>query len=393
MEQTIGRKMICAAILVITAVFLSFADQTAMAGASGDYAYTVNTDGVSVTITGYTGMGGDVNIPDALDGKTVSGIGSDLFTSVNLTSITIPKSVLTIECGAFWECRSLQSIQIDADNPNYKNVDGIAFSKDGTVLVHYPAAIKGNAYTPPDTVTVIADNAFDHNQNLQSITLTQNVTQIGNSAFWRCDALTGFTIPQSVTTIGNSAFANCSLVTAFTVEAGNTAYKSMDGVLFDISGTNLLQCPAGKTGSYSVPAGVTKLKSGSFRGCSQLTNVTVSNDVTGIEDCVFAYCDNLTDVSLGEGIQMIGYAAFQGCAALTSITLPASITQIDNSVFDSCSSLLEAYFLGNAPAMGENVFSGCADSFTVYHLNTGTGFTNPWNGYQTAVFDLKSANQ
>jgi hypothetical protein len=390
MEQSTGRKMM-RVILVMTAVFLSIAIQTGIAGSSGDYAYTVNAGGASVTITGYTGMGGDIRIPDTLDGKTVSGIGSDLFTSVSVTSVTIPKGVLTIECGAFWECRSLQSIQIDADNPNYKSVDGIVFSKDGTILVHYPAAKKGDSYTTPDTVTAIGDSAFDHNQNLQSITLTENVTQIGNSSFWRCNALTGFAIPQSVTMIGNSALANCGLVTAITVEAGNTAYKSMDGVLFDIGGKALLQCPAGKTGSYSVPTGVQVLKSGSFRGCCQLTNVIVSNDVSGIEDCVFAYCDNLKDMNLGESVQMIGYAAFQGCAALTGITLPASIAQMDNSAFDSCSSLHGAYFMGNAPVMGENVFSGCADGFTVYHLNTGTGFTNPWNGYLTAVFDKDAA--
>lgn len=386
MKKSIGRKRICV-LLAVTAVFLSNAIQTAIAGAFGGFSYTVNTDGSTVSITGYTGMGGDIAIPDTLDGNTVTGIGSDLFTKVNVTSVTIPKGVLTIDCGAFWECRSLQSIQIDADNPNYKSADGIVFNKEGTVLVHYPAAKEGNDYTVPDAVTAIGDSAFDHNQNLQSITLTQNITQIGNSAFWRCDALTGFTIPKNVTMIGNSAFANCSRVTAFKVEEGNTVYKSADGVLFDIGGKTLLQCPAGIAGSYSVPAGVTKLKSGSFRGCIMLTNITVSNSVTGIEDCVFAYCDGLTDMDLGEGVQVIGYAAFQGCSILKSITLPASITQLDNSVFDSCGSLLEACFMGNAPFMGENVFSNCADGFTINHLNTGTGFTNPWNGYQTAVFD------
>jgi hypothetical protein len=182
MLQSTGRKRIFV-LLAMTVVLLSFAIQTAMAGALGSFAYALNEGGATVTITGYTGLGGDINIPDSLDGKMVTGIGSDLFTSVSVTTVKIPKSVLTIDCGAFWECRSLQNIQVDTDNPNYQSTDGIVFSKDGTVLVHYPAAKKGAAYTVPDTVTTIGGNAFDHNQYLQSITLTENVIQIGNSAF------------------------------------------------------------------------------------------------------------------------------------------------------------------------------------------------------------------
>ncbi|MFZ9012413.1 MAG: hypothetical protein ACO20W_11040, partial [Anaerohalosphaeraceae bacterium] len=52
---------------------------------SGDYEYTNNGDG-TCTITGYTGPGGDVTIPDTLNSLTVTHIGFQAFYSK--TSLT-----------------------------------------------------------------------------------------------------------------------------------------------------------------------------------------------------------------------------------------------------------------------------------------------------------------
>ena len=50
-----------------------FLSSSAFALQSGDFTYTVS--GGTVTITEYTGAGGDVVIPDAIDGMPVVGIG------------------------------------------------------------------------------------------------------------------------------------------------------------------------------------------------------------------------------------------------------------------------------------------------------------------------------
>jgi len=49
--------------------------------------------------------------------------------------------------------------------------------------------------------------------------------------------------------------------------------------------------------------------------------------------------------------------------------------------------LTAAYFYGNAPNLSTEVFLSCASGFTVYYLASSTGFSNPWYGYPTAVFD------
>src|SRR6266404_1387018 len=91
------------------------------------YDYTYVFDGAEIIITGYTGPGGDVAIPDYIDGYPVTIIGSYAFfgvtslTSVGvaafgpctrLTSVTILNGADSIRHGAFYGCTSLTSITI-----------------------------------------------------------------------------------------------------------------------------------------------------------------------------------------------------------------------------------------------------------------------------------------
>ena len=61
----------------------------------GDFVYTVS-DG-NATITGYNGAGGEVAIPETVNGNTVVAIGDSAFSGqTGITGITIPKTVTSI---------------------------------------------------------------------------------------------------------------------------------------------------------------------------------------------------------------------------------------------------------------------------------------------------------
>lgn len=67
----------------------------------GPYTYTTNSDG-TITITGYTGPDGAVEIPSSIDGKTVSGIGGSVFWScTNLVGVSVPAGVTNVADYAF----------------------------------------------------------------------------------------------------------------------------------------------------------------------------------------------------------------------------------------------------------------------------------------------------
>jgi len=172
------------------------------------------------------------------------------------------------------------------------------------------------------------------------------------------------TIPDSVTSIGDYAFDGCSRLTSITVADGNSAYASVNGVLFDKSQTTLVQYPPGKTGGYAIPSSVLAIGNFAFSDCSGLTSVTIPS-----------------------GVVYIGYNAFASCTGLTSVTIPGSVLAINNYAFSDCGGLTSVVFLGAAPPfIGLDVFTSVATGFTVNHVRGGKGFTSPtWYGYTTVT--------
>ena len=295
-------------------------------GANGfkrnDYEWRENEDG-SVTITGYTGNGGDVVIPSEIDGKSVKSIGGWVFEDCKrLTSITIPDSVAKIGYGTFFGCKGLTSITI------------------------------------PDSVTSIGNEAFRNCTGLTSIIIPDSVTSIGNEAFYGCTRLTSITISDSVTEIGSYAFFGCKGLTVINVGENNESYTSEDGVLFDKNKTTLITYPGGKKGAYTIPYGVKSI-SDAFAGCTRLTNVTIPDSVTSIGNSAFYGCTRLTSITIPNSVAKIGISTFFDCKRLTSITIPDSVTEIGSYAFSDCTGLTSVMIPDNVIEIGIYVFSGC----------------------------------
>jgi hypothetical protein len=182
------------------------------AGMQAQFTYT--TINHTITITGYTGPGGQVTIPNTLNGMPVTSIGDSAFqfqttvTSVTipnsvtsigyyafnfcagLTSVTIPSSVTNIGNTPFIGCGSLSAITVDANSSSYTSVEGVLFDKNQTALIECPGALAGS-YVVPNGVTSIGHEAFAHCTSLADIIVPSSVTNIFNGAFAWCPSLTG----------------------------------------------------------------------------------------------------------------------------------------------------------------------------------------------------------
>jgi hypothetical protein len=213
------------------ALFLTLAALVPLAAQTGSD-FAIKPDGNGVIITKYKGREESVTIPAIIDGKPVTGIGERAFSGNNrLTSITLPSgitsigkdafsncknlvsvsisaSVTSIVAGAFSGCSTLGSIGVSPASRQYKDIDGVLFTKDGKTLLIYPIGGK-TAYTIPEGVTAIGRDAFAGCKNLMSVVIPTGVTSIGGWAFYACSSLTSITIPASVTSIEDSAFLNC----------------------------------------------------------------------------------------------------------------------------------------------------------------------------------------
>ena len=62
---------------------------------------------------------------------------------------------------------------------------------------------------------------------------------------------------------------------------------------------------------------VKSIKHDAFRGCSNLTSITISNSVTSIGSYAFAYCYNLTSITISNSVTSIESYAFYSCIRLT----------------------------------------------------------------------------
>ena len=107
--------------------------------------------------------------------------------------------------------------------------------------------------------------------------------------------------------------------------ASNPAYISLNGVLFDINETKLLQYPPASTNeSYSIPGSVTTICDGAFGGCTSLTSVTVPNSVTAIESVAFADCPSLTAIYFQGNASSAETSVFDGDTNATAYYLPGT---------------------------------------------------------------------
>ena len=238
------------------------------------------------------------------DGSQVTEIGDGSFRNAALEQITIPASVTSIGDLAFDLNHSLTDIFIEEGNTSYKDIDGVLYTTDGT-LVLYPINKAATEFTTPDGVTKIAKYAFGNNKNLRTVTLSEGVTTIEESVFFNCESLQTLTIPASVTSIGVGAIEISFQLTDIFVDEDNTSYKDIDGVLYTTDGT-LVYYPINKEATeFTTPEGVTKIAAYAF------------------------FCNmNLETITLSEGVTTIEEAAFDSCYNLQTLTIPASITAI-----------------------------------------------------------------
>ncbi len=244
------------------------------------------------------------------------------------------------------------------------------------LLLAFSLAVTADTEEGPYTYTVAGNQATitafsQAYSGALSITNTlggHSVTTIGEGAFFGCTSLTSVTIPSSVTAIGDYAFSACSSLTNIVVEPANLAYTSVDGVLFDMTQTTLIQCPGGKSGAYTIPSSVTVIGIGAFADCASLTGVTVPSSVITIGYEAFSGCLNLTRVTTPASVTTIGDSAFKLCTSLASVTIPASATTIGQAAFFNCTSLQRVYFARTPPSVGEYAFGGIVPTPTLYYL-------------------------
>ena len=85
--------------------------------------------------------------------------------------------------------------------------------------------------------------------------------------------------------------------------------------------------------SINIPDFVTSIGMYAFNECNSLKSIVLPDVVTDIGKCAFRDCNSLTTIALSRSLKSIGAYAFSGCKALDHITIPASVTSIGEFAF------------------------------------------------------------
>jgi len=198
---------------------------------ASDFKYDLTSDGKGIVILKYTGKGGNVIVPNEIEGMPVIRLGesngaggfkgtkvtgvvlpdtivvsSDYygattagFYNTPLQSITFPKGIAVIPDNFFEDCKSLKSIDI----PNtVKHIGGLAFQGSGLTSI-----------VIPEGVETIGWLAFRYCKDLKSVTLPESIREISSGVFEGCSSLETVNLPSHKISYGDgshTAFEGCT---------------------------------------------------------------------------------------------------------------------------------------------------------------------------------------
>jgi hypothetical protein len=216
----------------------------------------------------------------------------------------------------------------------------------------------------PPLVQTIGDNAFSFCYKLTSINIPVSVNYIGIQAFAMCRILSQVVIPRSVNYIGSQAFRD--LGGPIEVDENNPSYSDIDGVLFNKSKSELIQCPISKTGTYSITGSVSTIGEFAFSGCIGLAEITIPSSVFSIEESAFVNCKSLAYYNIPLSVNVINDGVFRGCNSLKTVIIPETIDSIKAFAFDNCHGLASLTIPSTVNEIGNNAFSYCEKLTSIY---------------------------
>lgn len=240
-----------------------------------------------------------------------------------LSEITIGENVTSMGYCAFSNCRSLRTIDVVNGNASFLSIDGVLYSKDGSMLLQIPANYSAKEFVIRPDVRAIADRSLTGCLNIESFVSSAPAVETMDGVAYRpgyCELIaypagrkeTGFTVPQSVVMLGGSSFQRTE---------------------------RLLHIELG--------AAVNKISRHAFDQ-SAVETVIFSNVLEHIGWAAFANCKNLRTIDLqNTSLTFINAMAFQNCLQLEKVALPATLHKIERWAFLNCRRLKLVEIVGN----------------------------------------------
>ncbi len=336
----------CGAIFLICCLIMTLLSLSANASTYDILTYEIKNNQVTITGCDQTAKG-KVVIPDAIEGYPVTAIGEKAFSSRrNITEITLPATVKTIGRLAFYQCEGMTSVNLPS---------GLTTIEYGT----FSLCTSLKSLHIPATVTKINPEAFSC-RKLSSLTVEEgnpvyystgncvikattkevvvatvhstipsdgSVTTIGNYAFRGQTELKSFTVPHGITTIRSDAFFDCSNLSSF--HLSDTVTKLSPNFKNNFKSITTLTVDQNNPVYHSSGNCIIETASKTLvRGCSSST-IPDDGSVTSIGYSAFSYSRGLVDLTIPSAVSQIGSDCLRSCKDLKSVTILNPDAKID----------------------------------------------------------------
>ena len=260
-----------------------------------DASYTISA---GVAVIGDSAFRNCSSLTNIIFPDSLTSIGQEAFYQcTGLTSVHIPAGVNAIGYRAFYQCTGLKSVVLPAcEYTTNIGTDGFAFQGCSALI----------SLTIPEGCTRIGYDDFTGCTALESVTFPSTMEKLDEGAFWGCTALKTVNLTKDIQ-LGDYVFRYCLELTAINVDPENPYYSSDEaGVLFNKDKTTLICCPGGKTGSYTIPEGVTTLEYYAFGHCRKLTAIKLPEILTEINSHAIFDCTAMKSIKIPESVTTIG---------------------------------------------------------------------------------------
>lgn len=323
-------------------------------------------------VSRYNGAGGEVTVPDTVDGYPALALGNGVFTNNDaITGLTLPDGLRSIGNSCINNCANLRRVTLD------EGLQAIEYN-------NFMALPQLTELTIPASVVMI-DYSINWCENLKTITflgecpvfvhsdfclnvLAEDVTvyvpddqlDAYRAAIWSLDTAQIQPSGQNAVVYGHASAESDFLFDAATgTITGYTGNSLRVEIPAKIGGV-----PVTKIGMYAfenspavivrIPEGVTEIESLAFEGAKRLHVVDLPNSLRVIGSAAF---DGIAgeEISWGRGIVTIDDGAFRNAEIGSVLILPDSLETIGEEAFKGAS-LSDVYIGGNIRSIGAGAF-------------------------------------
>ena len=253
-------------------------------------------------------------------------LGSNAFAScLKFSEIIISENIQTINDSAFWGCKNVNSIKINAKKLNALSSGNGVFSYVGSETEILNVIIGKDVESIPDYL-FMSKYDLDINASVTNVVFEENSVckSIGKYAFGYLDELTEFNMPNSIETVGENAFYKCSNLVNISISNNikkieYSAFTQCASLVYNNS--NYVNYLGNAENPYLVAVSWTSRTQTSYK---------IEDSCVILYNSLFNSCSNMSEITISNNILYVGKYAFSGCSNLVTINYKGSESEWNN---------------------------------------------------------------